>query len=306
MRTIVLLLNSPIAGLLALFGAIIWMIRNDKDKVRPLLVIALTLNLIFGAVLTIGMSRENSLFPMKYDYILFLLDKSLGVSAASVAMHTNGILRTALNVIYELMVPVMVLWVPATGRRTRRGSVVLAYVAELVVGPMMYALVPACGPVYAFRAQWIHPPAVPASKIHLAGMPNAFPSLHLATALVIVLFARGGIWRTIAMVFLVGTAMATLTTGEHYVLDLFAGLAFGCFAAAVGFLRFRRAAVYLGIALFWSLTVRFAYAFLIAHSYILWTMALLTVILAFVTVIDEWRTPARVDLGEADRTLAPA
>jgi hypothetical protein len=306
MRFLALLLNSPVIGLLALFAAIVWMMRNDKDRVRPLLVIALTLNLIFGALLTIGMSRENSLFPMKYDYILFLLDKSLGISAGSVAIHTNSALRSGLNVIYALLVPVMVLWVPVTGNRTRRGSVVLAYVAELVVGPMMYALVPACGPVYAFGAEWIHPPIVQPAKIHLAGMPNAFPSLHLATALVLVLFARGGVWRAIALVFFAGTAMATLTTGEHYVIDLFAGLAFGCFAAAVGTLRYRRGLVYLGIALFWSLAVRYEYATLIAHPYVLWILALLTLTMAVTTVVREWRTPECDELPNGNRQFATA
>jgi hypothetical protein len=305
MRFLALLFNSPIVGLLALFAAIVWMIRNDKDKVRPMLVIGLTLNLIFGALLTIGMSRENSLFPVKYDYILFLLDKALGVSAAWMGLHSNGAFRTVLNVIYMMMVPMMILWIPATGYRTRRGSVVLAYVAELVAGPMLYALVPACGPVYAFGAKWLDPPAVPAKPIHLVGMPNAFPSLHLATALVCVLFARGGVWRTVAMLFLAGTALATLSTGEHYVIDLFAGLAFGCFAAAVGLLRFKRAAAYLGVAMLWSLGVRYEYALLIAHPALVRVLALLTLLMAVAVVVEGWRSPAIVSLHEPDRTLTP-
>lgn len=306
MQFVLMLLNSPVIGLLALLAAVVWMMRDDKDKVRPLLVIALTLNLIFGALLTIGMSRANSLFPLKYDYILFLLDRSLGVSSASVAIFTNGVLRTVLDAVYALMVPMMILWIPVTGRRTKRGSVVLAYVAELVAGPMLYALVPACGPVYAFRAKWVHPPAVEPAKIHLAGMPNAFPSLHLATALVLVLFARGGVWRTIALIFLAATAMATLSTGEHYVIDLFAGMAFGCFAAAIGTLQIRRALVYLGVSLFWSLAVRYEYAILIAHSSILWVMALCTFLLAVSAVVHEWRDTEWEHCPDAEGTLASA
>jgi hypothetical protein len=305
MQILALLFNSPVISLLALFAAIVWMIRNEKDKVRPLLVIALTLNLIFGALLTIGMSREDSLFPMKYDFILFALDKALGFSAAWMAIHANGAFRTALNVIYILMVPMMIVWIPATAYRTRRGSVVLAYVAELLVGPMLYALVPGCGPLYAFGAKWTNPPNVPAKPIHLAGMPNAFPSLHLATALVLVLYARGGVWRTIAMLFLAGTAMATLSTGEHYVIDLFAGLAFGCFAAATGSLRLQSALVYLGVASGWSLGVRYEYAFLIAHPLVVRTLALLTLLMAVAAVVEEWRSPAAVNLSEPDRTLTP-
>lgn len=303
MRILALLLNSPIIAFLALLTAIFWMVRDEKDKVRPLLVIALTLNLVFGALITIGMARENSLFPMKYDFILFGLDKALGISAASVALHLRGSLKLSLEVVYQLMVPMMVVWILVTGYRTIRGSVVLAYVAELVIGPMVYAIVPACGPAYAFQAKWLHPPDVQPHTIHLAGMPNAFPSLHLATALVLVLFARGGAWRTIALIFLAGTAMATLSTGEHYAIDLVAGLAFGCFAAAVGCLKFKRALAYLGVVLLWSLMVRFEYRILIAHPELLQGLAILTILLAMATVFDQWRTRAPADVPESDQNL---
>jgi hypothetical protein len=86
--------------------------------------------------------------------------------------------------------------------------------------------------------------------------------------------------------------MATLSTGEHYVIDLVAGLAFGCFAANVGFGKYRIAFLYLGVVLSWSLTIRFAYGFLIAHSSLLRSFALLTVGMAIVSLISEWRVLA--------------
>ena len=111
-------------------------------------------------------------------------------------------------------------------------------------------------------------------------MPNAFPSLHMATALVLVLFAPGKFWQAVSLVFLGGTVLATLSTGEHYVIDLVAGFAFGCFAACVGYRRFRSAIVYLAVVPRWTLTVRFGYPVLTAHPCLLRFMAALTIGLA--------------------------
>jgi urea transporter len=86
--------------------------------------------------------------------------------------------------------------------------------------------------------------------------------------------------------------MATLSTGEHYVIDLVAGLAFGCFAASVGYRRRRSAMAYLGVVLAWSLAARFEYAFLIGHLVLLRSLAVLTVTFAVFAVFKEWNLPA--------------
>jgi hypothetical protein len=122
-------------------------------------------------------------------------------------------------------------------------------------------------------------------------MPNAFPSLHVGTALVFVLFAPGRLWRALALAFLFATGLATLSTGEHYVIDLVSGLAFGCFAASVGYRRYRAALAYLAVVVGWSLTVRFAYSFLIAYPIVLRLLAVLTVAMAVYAVFKEWTTP---------------
>ena len=220
------------------------------------------------------------------------MDASLGVSAAAVALPLQGAWRIPLVVVYQLMVPVMIFWFLVAQYRNLRGSVVLAYVAELVAGPVLYALLPACGPVYAFGAQWLYPPAVEASAIRLSGMPNAFPSLHVATALVIVFFAPGKMWRAVALAFLAATCLATLSTGEHYVIDLVAGLAFGCFAACVGRRKTRSALLFLGVTLCWSLAIRFQSPFLRAHPGLLCGCAALTVALAVLAAGKEWSVPA--------------
>ena len=293
MHLLAILISPPIVATLALFLSVVWMLMDEKDKTRPMLVFALTLNLFFGFLLTTFMGKEGGLLPFKFDYVLAAIDDSLGIRAASIARPLEAFWRTPLVVVYQFMVPMMICWFLVTRARNPRGSVVLAYVGEMIAGPILYAILPACGPIYAFGAHWLYPPQVQAGASKLAGMPNAFPSLHIGTALVFVFLAPGKLWRAISLAFLAGTVLATLVTGEHYVIDLVAGLAFGCFAASVGYRQYRRAFVYLGIVLGWSLAVRFGYSFLIAYPAVLRMLAVLTVAIAVVAVFREWRVPAQ-------------
>jgi len=301
MHLLSFLMNPAIFGLTALFFSVIWMLMDERDKTRPLLVFALTLNLIYGTLLTIFMAREGALLPWKYDHVLLQMDESLGLPAAWIARPLQGSWRAPLAVIYQSLVPMMICWFLVNRRRNPRGSIVMAYVAELAAGPLLYAVLPACGPAYAFGGQWLHPPAVQANAIRLSAMPNAFPSLHIAAAFALVLFAPGKLWRGVSLVFLAGTVMATLSTGEHYVIDLIPGLALGCFAASVGYRRFPHALLYLGAVLSWSLSVRFGYLILISHPCLLRTFAALTVALAIFAIFKEWNLPARF---EAEPVLA--
>lgn len=288
MKILAFIFNPAIIAIVALFLSVLWMLNNQKDKTRPLLVFALTLNVFFGFLLTVFMASEGGLLPWKYDHILYALDLSLGLPAAVIARPLQGFLRNPLIVVYQLMVPMMICWFLVTRYRNVRGSVVLAYVGELVAGPLLYAILPGCGPIYAFGAKWLNPPEVDTNVVRLAAMPNAFPSLHLATAFVFVLFAPGRLWRAVSLLFLMGTALATLSTGEHYLIDLVGGLVFGCFAASVGYRRVRSASLYLIAMLAWSLSIRFGHTLLIAHPWLLRTMVAVTLVLAVRAVVREW------------------
>jgi len=288
MRAINFLLSPPMMAIISLLLAVIWMLRDEKDKARIELVFGLVVNLFYGVFLNICMSREGSIFPWKFDRVLFCLDESLGIQAASIARPLQGSLHIPLWIIYQSMVPMMIVWYLLTRYRRSPGSIILAYVAELVSGPLLYMIVPACGPIYAFGKQWLHPPAVAPEAVRLAGMPNAFPSLHIGTALVFLMFAPGRILKAVALLFLAATCMATLSTGEHYVIDLISGLAFGVFVSAIGMRNFRRAGCFLAFTLSWSFVVRFAYTILIAHPMLTRSLAGLTLVSAVVALGKQW------------------
>jgi len=284
-----LIFNPALLGMISVFAAILWMLFDPKDKMRPLVVFAILINLFYGTALTIVLGREGSLLPWKYDLVLLQIDKALGVSAAAIALPlVHGFLRIPLIVVYESLLPLVLLCYFMQRRAEARGVVLRAYVTELVIGPIFYALLPACGPIYVFGAAWLHPVMEPAHTIRLSGMPNAFPSLHVATAFLFLIFARHVFWRVAASVFLLGTILSTLSTGEHFVVDLIAGLTFGCFAGAVAHCRWQPAFVYLLILGSWSAAIRFGYAVLLAHPYALRFCALITVLIAVHAVLVVW------------------
>jgi hypothetical protein len=245
-------------------------------------------NLFYGFLLAFVMGRENGLVPWKYDYVLFRLDEALGITAAPIAARLQGWTRIPLLVIYQLMVPMMIGWFLVVRRYRLAGPLVLTYVTEMVTGPALYALAPGCGPIYAFKALWLNPPAVEPTMIRLGGMPNAFPSLHVGAALVFVVFARGWLWRAVALGFLAGTGLATLSTGEHYVIDLVAGLAFGCFASSMGQRRWASSLPFGAITVAWSVGVRFGFAWLIGHPWAVRVCAAGTVLAAIFGVWAAW------------------
>ncbi len=301
MRITDVLLHPAFLAIVALSLSIVWMLRDEKDKARVGLVFALILNFFYGTLVTIFMAREGAAFPWKFDYVLARLDMSLGIQTACIARPLQGLLRHPLGIIYIAMIPMMIAWYLVTHYRRSQGSIIMAYVAELVTGPLLYAIVPACGPVYAFGKQWLSPPAFPPVAVRLTGMPNAFPSLHVGTALVILMFAPGRVWKAVAFIFFAATCMATLSTGEHYVIDLIPGMAFGAFASGIGTRNFRRAGGFFALALAWSLGVRFASGILIAHPILLRCFAGVTVVLVALAIGAQWSTAQapETELGSA-------
>jgi membrane-associated phospholipid phosphatase len=85
-----------------------------------------------------------------------------------------------------------------------------------------YLMLPACGPAYAFPGfPFVHPSFGALHLVALDAAPNAFPSGHMATALVVGWYLRR--WKAglvAGAIFAALTALATMATGQHYCIDL--------------------------------------------------------------------------------------
>ena len=257
------------------------------------------LNLFYGLILKLFLGREDGLEPFKFDPVLYLMDKSLGVQSSWVASAFHGAAKVTLIVVYQLLIPMMVCWFFVARSKRARSALVMAYVAELITGPVFYAILPACGPLYAFGKDWLHATVTRPDLIWLSGMPNAFPSLHMGTAMIFALFAPNRMWRAGAIIFLMATALATLVTGEHYVIDLVPGLIFGCYAVYMGSRRWRRALLYLGVGMTWSLSIRFGFHVLIGARWLPIAMTVFSLALAFYSVWKEWAVSPQPEASDA-------
>jgi len=164
-----------------------------------------------------------------------------------------------------------------------------SYLITFTVGGFLYGVVPAMGPRYAFGAAFPmgHPNVAPVLA-HLDGYPNAMPSLHAATALLLVLFNGRKRWLlSIAVLFLAGTVAATLAL-EHYVVDLVVAVPFTCFAVEMAYARVIGAIKYLGLVFVWLGLIRFASPELLHHPWALRLLAVFTVSLGVRAVAVQW------------------
>jgi membrane-associated HD superfamily phosphohydrolase len=112
-----------------------------------------------------------------------------------------------------------------------RVDLLVLYLTLGISGFLLYFVVPACGPIYAFGSAFPFslPPAqtaVLASRV-FQSPPNAMPSLHFGSALM--LYFNSMPWRrlrTFILIFVILTGVAVLAAGEHYVTDLVVAVPF--------------------------------------------------------------------------------
>jgi hypothetical protein len=168
-------------------------------------------------------------------------------------------------------------------------DVVTVLLVLVVVGYAFYFLFPVCGPKATFGALFPDSPppvdAVLAGPVRLAdpaGWRNGMPSLHFGSVLLGYWHARPfGRWaRLVAGVFVVGTILATMGLGEHYMVDLAVALPFTlmiqgfCTPARPEWRRARRTAIIgsamllvIWYALLWNVTASDLMPFLIRITF---------------------------------------
>lgn len=238
-------------------------VRNrGRFRVLFLAFAAMFYSPICGAVLHLW----DVIFPIKFDASLYRIDSAIGISSFMVARALcpgwTGIL---LGITYMLLLPMMVFWCAIEAHYRWRGpSILWAYFLEMFCALGLYALVPACGPIYASPGFPFKNPSF-VSTGSFGGAPNAIPSLHVSTALLLMFFARGKPWKAISFIFLLGIILSTLTTGEHYVIDLIVAVPFACFITSAVRRRFVFATACLSTTLVLMMLIRMETGWLSAH-----------------------------------------
>ena len=182
--------------------------------------------------------------PQTYDLYLYSADAGFGIPIAARAgmlLARHATLAGICGFVYEsLPLAVSLLYAcERSGRHLIPIRVLPAFLGGGAAAYLLYNFLPAAGPLYIFGAQFPnHLPAAVQIAVQaplLSGAPrNAIPSMHLACALLIFWNSRRlSHWVYAASTLYLGfTILATLGFGEHYVVDLVAGVPYALLLGA--------------------------------------------------------------------------
>ncbi len=275
-----------------------------------------------------ALSLANLLYPKTYDLYLYVADGSFGFQPsflAGKAMAASYVFRAACLLVY-LSLPFVMALVYALrlpkGAEQPSWDVITLLMAAGIGGWALYNVVPATGPIYVFREMfpWQVLPYHSLSRLFLEQIPvdpdaprNAIPSLHLAWVVLLYWSAKGlsRSLRIFLAVYFALTLLATLGTGEHYFVDLVAGLPFALFIQAlvspglkVAFSRRAIAAsMGLGLTFAWLMLVRYAAKTMLVSRVLPWGLVAVTV--AAVWMMNSWYSAAPTQSSEDSTPSMP-
>lgn len=196
------------------------------------------------AVLALGVSSfleiTPVIFPGTYDYQMHHIDAAFGNPAEKLTAWVGSLplaVRQFLTMLYDLIgwiyIPLIALVI-----RENKGEALniwRTYIYALGLAMFCYAFIPMSGPLYAFgpdlfpnkMGESLHIPSV-VTTIQPA-LRNGMPSMHFTSAasIAFICAALKNKWYFVAsLLFLVGTVVATMGFGEHYLIDLVVALTY--------------------------------------------------------------------------------
>lgn len=242
-----------------------------------------------------------------YDAYYYAFDGVLSVPLGRIvaeAVVSRPWLDTTVYVVYQSLMIVLGLYVVWQRHPDGRwnGHLIGRWLLAACFGYALYHLMPGVGPRVAmantFPNHMPDPNGVLLAPItHFGNQPrNLMPSLHMTWAMLIVLASTpmGRLARLGAWIFLVGTFIATLGLGEHYLIDLIVAVPFTVAIEGLASLWGRRrprltsALAFAGgltMTLCWLLTIRYGIDFLRAAR---WLAALLVLGTFVLSALLHW------------------
>ena len=292
-----------LAGLLLLALRCLWSERPARGKAYALLAPAASMVFfVFSAQRVLSLA--NLLYPKTFDLYLFAADGSFGWQPSFLlcrAMAQSSFFGIAVKLAYVSLPFVMALvYAMRIPRNTERPSwdMITIFLLAGLAGSVLYNILPACGPLYAFRGffPWGSLPYESLARLRLEMLPvprdiprNAIPSLHIAWAVLLWWNSRklSAPLRVFTGLYFVLTILSTLATGEHYLVDIIAGIPFAlCVQAIISpenpslklADRARIAASSLALTLVWMLVIRFETKWLFISPIVPWGLGIFTIV----------------------------
>lgn len=296
------------AGVMSLFGlgaflmlALRWLWSTGVERRKTYAVLAPGAAMVlFVLSAQRALSLANVLYAKTFDLYLYVFDGSLGFQPSFLmgrAMAASSLLRIACLLTYISLPFVMALvYALRLPKGTERPSwdIITLFMLAGLGGWALYNIVPATGPVYVFADSfpWRSLPYRSLPRLFLEVVPvnsdiprNAIPSLHMAWAMLLYWNTKGqslGL-RIFLAAYAILTAVSTLGTGEHYFVDLVAGLPFALAVQVVvspdrkAEISRRAVAAGAGLALTmaWLLLVRFCTRWMLVSPLLPWSLVAL-------------------------------
>ena len=293
------------AGVMSLFGlgaflmlGLRWLWSTGAERRKTYAVLAPGVAMVlFVLSAQRALSLANVLYAKTFDLYLYVADGSLGFQPSFLmgrAMAASSLLRVACLLTYISLPFVMALvYALRLPKGTERPSwdIITLFLLAGLGGWALYNVVPATGPVYVFADSFpvrsLPYKALPRLFLELvpvsSGIPrNAIPSLHMAWAMLLYWNTKGlarGL-RLFVALYAVMTVVSTLGTGEHYFVDLVAGVPFALAVQAVvspdSRETFSRRAVAAGagltLTMAWLLLVRFGARWMLVSPILPWSL----------------------------------
>ena len=257
--------------------------RKDDRYVHLLFVATVTIAIGgYGAAYAINLFTT---FSPKYDLYLYAIDRSLGISVSFQLGRVIGpgtVWFPVLECIYQVLyVSMLLVYELHFIRGEKPRQVITAFSLNLLGGLLLYFLLPACGPACTaaggFPARepvWngLHP-------LNLLGPINAIPSVHTSTALLILWFCKNPGPRVLASLYLFGIILATLASGEHWLIDLVVAVPFAAAVYHVSATQWRSALIWITLTVSWMSALLWASPFVTGSPIVVIVACLLTVVL---------------------------
>lgn len=315
-------------GALLLLGfRALWSEREGRNDALARLVPALILILFILSSANV-LRLSSGLSPQTDDAWLYAFDGSLGFQPSfflgKIMYHSLALTRITLLTYLSLpfAMAVVCAWQIAPAARKISWHMLTVLLLAGVAGWLLYNVVPATGPLYAFgrdfpwkSVPYLDLPAFPLEKMSIPlGIPrNGMPSLHMAWVILLWWNSRGfpRALRAILFFYLLLTVVATLGSGQHYLVDLVVSLPFALavqsaasYSLPVKSRRITAAVAGITFTAAWLLLVRFGVPLALKSPVIPWSLMLAT---ASITVwLERWmpRSAYRAAVVE-DRSSAP-
>lgn len=221
--------------------------RRKKDSQERLMgtsffKLAIVLGLLTVATNS-GLHNNRFLYPATWDYFVYRIDGAYGGFATSVArwfVGTTPVLQAIISTIYGVLIFGFygVLALAVRKNEIARLNVWRTLVVPFGLAFLLYSLLPLSGPTYAFFSGQFpdnmpSPLGVAAAQVVIPpAYRNGMPSMHLTGAILVWMLSVGLRSRpavSLSSILVMGTAIATLALGEHYLLDLIVAFPYAAF-----------------------------------------------------------------------------